>query len=249
MRTRRIRMGGDYKLSVLFCAVDESESLKKCFLQFLSVGLAYEYLFVLAKDHAPQTLETVKTICAEHDGCRYMIQSGYGYGNAIRDAFFEVSGTHMLLWTADGGLGFEAAAEMMRVSAEHPDKIVKISRWIGNGGFVSYGFVRRIINGVSQKAFAKLYRSELTDFTSPAQIASIEMYRKIKWERNGFDFLPEMIFKPLKLGYDFIEVPCKNLKRTEGKSHSSFFELAKYYFVILDIYRMSKNEILAEDDR
>ena len=242
-------MGSEYMLSVLFCAVDESESLKKCFLQFLQEGMAFEYLFVLAKNHAPQTIETVKAICAEHKNCRYMIQSGYGYGNAIRDAFFEVRGTHMMLWTADGGLSFNSAANMMRTSAEHPDKIVKISRWIGDGAFVNYGALRRLINGVSQKAFARLYRSSLTDFTSPAQIASVEMYRKIRWERNGFDFLPEMIFKPIKLGYEFIEVPCKNLKRTEGKSHSSFLELANYYRVIYNIYRMDIKDILTEDDR
>ena len=241
-------MDNTYMLSIVLCAVDETFSLRETFDGIDRFHLADEYLFVLSQTCTDGCLRTVKELCARED-CRYIIQSGRGFGNAIRDAIFEVRGTHMLLWSADGATDSAAYPELVRLSKENPDTVVTVSRWLSDDGFPGYNPVRKVVNRVSQRMFALLFRSDQTDLTNPTQIAPTELYRSIRWEENGFDFLPELIFKPIRLGVRFIEVPGKCLPRREGKSHSSFRELVLYYFRILHIYRMDRSEIIRQEEQ
>lgn len=236
-------MKNEYKLSVAFCATNESRSLKSTYIKIRNYNCAHEYIFILAENATEDCINTVKDICESSD-CRYIFQSTPGLGSAIRNAFDEAKGTHIIVWPADGGMDDRAFPEMARLSKENPDKIISVSRWLAEDGFKNYGKIRKMINLISQKIFALLYASDLTDFTNPTQIAPLKLYRSIRWKGQHWDFIPEMIFKPLKLGCDFIEVPCKNLNRKEGKSNSSFLKLSKYYLVILRIYFMSKDNLI-----
>ena len=237
-----------YSLSVVFCAVNETFSLIDTYNKIRSFSCASEYVFVLSKNASDGCVSTVKQLC-ENEGCRYFTQSGYGLGNAIRDAIKEVSGTHMIVWPADDGMDTSAFPLMAKLSLENPQKIISVSRWLIKDGFDGYGRIRKIINYASQKLFSILYSSQLTDFTNPTQIAPVSVYRRIKWEGNRFDFVPEMTFKPLKAGCEFIEVPCRNLTRAEGRTNSKLTELIKYYYVIFRIYRMDKTEIITGEGK
>ena len=241
-RKKRYKMRDEYSLSVVFCATNESQSLVDTFTKIKEYNCAAEYIFVLSQTASDACVSTVKNLCRE-SCCRYIFQSEKGIGNAIRNAFDEAEGSHIIIWPADDGMDSRAFPEMVRLSKEHPDKIISVSRWLLADGFEDYGRIRKVINYVSQKMFAMLYKSDLTDFTNPTQIAPLKIYRNIVWEGITWDFVPEMIFKPLKLGCEFIEVPCKNLTRKEGKSNSGFFALAKYYIVILRIYFMSEERL------
>ena len=77
--------------------------------------------------------------------------------------------------------------------------------------------------------------ADLTEFTNPTQIAPVALYRRVRWERGGFEMLTEMVFKPLRLGVRFFEVPTKNVKREEGRSHRTFGAALLYYYMILKI--------------
>ena len=235
----------EYSLSVVFCVMDETESLTQTFLYFNQLGDVKEILFVLSHEGTEESILNVKTICRQKN-CRYIFQSEKGLGNAIRDAISVVNGTHMLVWAADGGMDTHSVPQMLALSKASPEKIVKISRWIPGGGFERTGKFRKCINYVSQRAFAVLYRSGLTDFTNPTQISPVALYRKIAWEGTGFEFIPEMIFKPLRLGCEFIEVPCRDLGRQEGSSHSSVAQFIRYYGVILKIRFSLKRTLLLE---
>ena len=241
-------MRDTYSLSVVLCAVDETFSLRETFNGIDRFHLADEYLFVLSQTCTDGCLQTVKEICTRED-CRYIIQSGRGFGNAIRDGIFAVKGDHILLWSADGATNSEAYPELVRLSRENPDVIVTVSRWLSDDGFPGYNPIRKMVNRISQKMFAMLYRSSQTDLTNPTQIAPTALYRSIRWEQDGFDFLPELIFKPIRLGARFIEVPGKCLPRQEGESHSSFRELVLYYVRILHIYRMDRSEIIRQEEQ
>ena len=227
-------MDNGYSLSVVCCATNESQSLLDTYLKISSFKCAVEYIFVLSQNASDLCVDTVKKICDNSD-CRYFFQSRPGLGAAIRDAIENAKGSHIIVWPADDGMDTKSFPEMVRISQENPGKIVTVSRWLAKDGFENYGKFRKAINYVSQKAFAFLYKSELTDFTNPTQIAPIDVYRRINWQGEGWDFIPEFIFKPLKLGCEFIEVPCKNLSRKEGKSNADFLKLATYYIIILNI--------------
>lgn len=241
-------MKSEYRLSVVFCAVDETFSLIDTFEKISKYGYAFEYIFILSKNASSNCIDTVKKIC-KNPSCCYFIQDGYGLGNAIRNAIDLVSGTHMIVWPADDGMDTASFPKMAELSHNNPEKIVSVSRWLQKNGFEGYGRIRKMINFISQKIFAFLYSADLTDFTNPTQIVPVNIYRKIKWQGERFDFVPEMTFKPLKLGCEFIEVPCKSLKRQEGSSNCSFFEMVKYYYVIYKIYRMNKTDIVVGESK
>ncbi len=223
-----------YRLSIAICAVDETFMLERTFQKLDAYGAAYEYLFVLAKTCTDACLATVKKIC-ERDDCRWMYQPGTGFGDALQTVFREVKGTHVVVWSADEATDTASFPEMLRLSMENPEKIIKISRFLHPEGFAGYGKVKKLLNAVSQKCFGLLYHSELTEFTNPTQIAPAAVYRRIRWERDGFELTTEMTFKPLRLGVRFLEVPTRNVEREEGRSHRTFGAALLYYYMILKI--------------
>jgi len=237
-------MTNEYRLSVVICAIDETDLLQTAFSKIYAEAEDAEYLFVLSRNCSPACLAVVKGIVAAHPSCSYRIQTAYGFGNALQDSFGWVSGTHHLVWAADDGMDINAFKKMLPLSRQNPDSIVKVSRWLPGGGFVNYGAVRTVINHISQKMFAFLYHSDLTDYTNPTQIAPLSLYQSLRYENQDASFLPEVIFKPLKLGYRFIEVPCMDVSKS--KSHIRFFTLCKYYLVIAKIRFTPAKKFLKE---
>ncbi len=236
-------MKKDYSLSVAFCTINETTSLVDAYEKVSGCNCGDEYIFVVAQTASEECKSTVKRLC-ENENCRFVVQNGKGLGNAIRTAFDEAKGTHLIVWPADDDMDSSVFPEMVRLSRMNTEKIVTVSRWKAKNGFEGYGRIKKIINYISQKAFALLYKSDLTDFTNPTQIAPMSLYRKIKWSGEGFEFIPEMIFKPLRLGCEFIEVPCGSIQRKDGKTNGSFSAFAKYYGVIYKISKMKPKDII-----
>lgn len=241
-------MRDDYCLSIAICAVDETFSLERTFAKLDAYGAANEFLFVLAKNCSDGCLATVERLCARPD-CRWMYQPGVGFGDAIQAAIREVKGTHMVVWSADEATDIASFPEMLRLSRAHPEAIVKISRFLHPEGFDDYGQLKKLLNKISQRCFGLLYRSDLTEFTNPTQIAPVALYRSIRWERSGFEFTTEMVFKPLRLGVPFYEVPTKNVKREEGRSHRTFGAALLYYYMILKIRFTDTKKLTTESSQ
>lgn len=238
-------MNNEYKLSLAFCAVDETDLLNAAFSKTFFNEEIVECVFVLSQDCSSDCLLTVKKLC-ENPNCRYVFQDRKGIGNAIKTVFAEARGTHLIIWPADDGMDASVLKEMICISKQNPEKFVKISRWLNKSSFVNYSRVRKLVNRISQKLFALLYNSKLTDFTNPTQIAPVDVYRKIKWGGDDFSFVPEMVLKPLRLGCEFIEIPCTDTEKRKGKSHGNLFELIKYYFVVLKIRRKKTSSMVFE---
>lgn len=224
-----------YSLTVAFCVTDETDLLCNAFNKISKDSDADEYIFVLSRQSSSEARKTVADICKNNDNCKYFFQNGFGLGNAIKYAIASSGGTHLIVWPSDDGMDAMVFSQMVRCSKENPEKIIKVSRWLRHGDFENYSKIRLIINFLSQKMFSLMYKSDLTDYTNPTQIAPISIYKSIKWENEDFSFIPEMVFKPLKYGCSFVEIPCKNTEQRKGRGNSRFFELAKYYFVILKI--------------
>ena len=87
----------------------------------------------------------------------------------------------------------------------------------------------------------------MTDFTIPFQIVPTELYQAINWENEGFPILIEAVLKPVRLGYDFVEIPTNCYSRKQGKSSNSFKQTAKYLPVALHIRFMKKKDILKKE--
>lgn len=228
-------MSDSYRLTVAFCVVDETQLLKDTFQKIKSKFDAFDYIFILSLNSTQKARTTVTEICNAYDNCRFYFQDGYGLGNAIKSAISLTDGTHLIVWPSDDGMDCDSFAQMVKTSMKNPEKIIKVSRWLRKGDFVNYGKFRLIVNYVSQKIFAVLYNSNLTDFTNPTQIAPINVYRSIEWKNDDFGLIPELVFRPLKAGCDFMEIPCKNTEHRRGGGNSNLYMLIKYYFIIFKI--------------
>lgn len=237
-------MDTEYTLSVVFCTTNETYSLIESFSNIKKYDCAEEYLFVVSQKASDDCLEIVKELCKKNKNCSYMFQSGFGLGNAIQDAIASATTSHMIFWPADNDMDSNSFPQMVQLSRRNRDKIITVSRWLADDGFQGYGNFRKLLNYLSQKAFGLLFKSNLTDFTNPTQIAPVKLYKKINWEGSDFELIPELIFKPLKIGCEFIEVPCKSIPRKDGKTNGNFFKFAKYYSIIYKIYKMTKKDIL-----
>lgn len=240
-------MTDDYRLTVAICAVDETFSLARTFRKLDSYGAAYEYLFVLSRKASDGCRRTVNELSRD-PRCRQMEQPGTGFGDALKTVFREARGTHVLVWSADEATDTASFPEMLRLSRANPDAVVKISRFLDPDGFRGYGAVKKRLNAISQAGFRLLYRSALTEFTNPTQIAPAALYRRIRWERDGFELTTEMTFKPLRLGVRFIEVPTKNVPREEGRSHRTPGAAALYYYMILKIRFSPVERLIAQTE-
>ena len=134
----------------------------------------------------------------------------------------------------------------MKLSLELPPYVAQCIETLNQNGFEGYGRFNKFLNYVSQRIFGLMFRSDLTEFTNPTQIAPVAVYRRIRWDHTGFDFLPELTFKPLKLGVEFIEVPTKNVPREEGRSHNTYFSHIFYYRTVLEIFFAKKENLIRE---
>ena len=102
------------------------------------------------------------------------------------------------------------------------------------------------INVCGQAFLRILFRSDLTDLTSPMQIAPAALYRKINWKESGFPFFLEMVLIPLRLGVEIHELPAKSLPRSEGKSKNSFLHTFAYLFTAVRIRFTPKDKLVIQ---
>ena len=232
-----------YSLSVVFCAVDESDLLAQVYRKIAAFDLADEFVFILSKRCSAACHRTVEEICQRESKARFVTQDGIGLGNAIQCGMKQVAGTHMIVWPADDGMDTASFPKMVALSKENPEAIVKVSRWLEKGSFIAYNKIRVVINYLSQRLFALLSRAPLTDFTNPTQIAPVRVYRSIRWEYEDARMIPEMVFKPINREVRFIEEPCRDISRRSSASHVKFCILVKYYFVIFKLIAQKREKL------
>lgn len=179
---------------------------------------------------------------------RIIVQRHPHIGGVIRDAIDEAKGSHLMTFPSDLDLDPACTAEMIRLCKQSPEKIITTSRWLIKDNFKKYNSTKRIFNFLGQKFLAALFNPRLTDISSPTQIAPLDVYRSIAWERYDFPFLLEVSLKPLRLGVEFAEVPIRFYSmRQEGKSNNSFKNTALYLPVALHNRFMPKSKIIKKN--
>ena len=137
--------------------------------------------------------------------------------------------------------------KMIEAAKQDGERIASASRWMKGCSFYHYGRIKKALNFAAQIFLRVLFRSKITDFTNPVQIAPTELYQAIAFENEGFPILIEMVLKPLRLGYRFTEIPTNCYERKQGKSNNSFRQTAAYFTTALHIRFMKKEDILKPD--
>jgi hypothetical protein len=165
-------------------------------------------------------------------------------GMAMREAFSQVKGSHVIMMSTDLETDPYLVSKMIESAKLNPDSITTASRWIKGGGFKGYSKLKLVSNYFFQKGLSFLFFTRNTDLTYGYRIFPTKLMQSIRWEEEKHPFFLETALKPLRLGVKIIELPTKWEARTEGESQNAFFENFKYIKTVLRVRFMKKRSIL-----
>ena len=209
--------------SFLVMATDETDALIRTvetLMDFCDDGDIDKYLIVYPKNVSPDTAKTIKMLEEKYpEKVEGLLQTRPGIGGAIKDGMDYATSSHVIFMVADLAIELAAIPKIIEKAKEHPNAVVKTSRWMEGGGFFGcYSPVRKFFNRIAQSFLRVLFHTKLTDITSPCQVMPTKICRTWNMKENGFPMLLEMVIVPLRLGDEIIELPSKAYGREEGKS-------------------------------
>lgn len=236
--------------SIVICVVSETELLKNTISALYAscnhkdIG---EILMVYPDKVTDDSLNIILDIEASATDIpvKSVLQKHPGLGGALKDAFELAGSSHILGLPADKAIDLSCVPILIDKAKENPDVIFSTSRWLLKGSFSDYNKIKLILNRIAQLFLRILFKQNLTDLTNPVQIAPASMYKSILWESSGFAILLELVLKPLRLGYRFIEIPVKCFQQLDGKPKKSLIKtVANYFIMALHVRFMKKINIL-----
>ncbi len=226
--------------SFLVLATDETTALVKTvegLMDLCNEEDVDKFLVLYPESVSPDTAKTIRMLEENHPGKvegRQQIRPGIG--GAVKDGMDFASSSHVIFTVSDLAIELEAFPKIIDEAKKHPNAVVKTSRWLEGGGFFDgYSPVRKFFNRNAQTFLRVLFRTKLTDITSPCQVMPTKLCRSWNMKGNGFPMCLEMVIVPLRLGDEIIELPSKCYGRDEGESKNSFFKTASYFFTALRV--------------
>lgn len=237
--------------TIMMGAVDETDSLRETVLSILNL-CEHKDICEIVICYSPYVTPESKAVVDELEKLEtdvpivVFMQKRKKLGSIV-DVIERAKGSHCILVASDMALDLSCVADMIEKAKEDGDRIVSSSRWMRGCQFIEYGTLKKILNFCAQQFLKILFGAKMTDFTNPCQIAPTELYQAIEWENEGFPILIEMVLKPLRLGYKFIEVPTNCYPRKQGKSKNSRKQTAMYLNTALHIRFMKKGDMLKKD--
>lgn len=146
---------------------------------------------------------------------RMIYQSRPFFGGALRDAFIEAKGSHVIVETPDLNTAPETLPKLIELSKKLPGAIISCSRWLEGGGFINYNGFKKVWNKVSQKMLAALYLTHVTDFTYGVHLIPTVLCQALNFKELKHPINLEQIVMPLRLGVKIIEIPavCRTLEK------------------------------------
>ncbi|MCR5040862.1 MAG: glycosyltransferase [Clostridia bacterium] len=235
-------------VSVMMGAVTETDSLRETVRQILGL-CSHEDLREIIIGYSQHVTPESRAVCDELAAMDSDVpivvfeQKRRGISGLV-DMIEAARGSHCVLVASDLAQDLSIVPVMIESAKRDPTVICSASRWLDGCGFYGYGRVRKLVNRAGQVFLKTLFGSSVTDFTNPVQIAPTELYQAIEFENEGFPILLEMVLKPLRLGYEFREIPTNCYARKQGKSNNSLRQTASYFFTAIHIRFMKKQDML-----
>ena len=237
-------------VSVLICATDEEDALKRTVDDIMSLctETVPEKIVIVRSPEATEGCIRTSEACraAYPQTVELLVQHRPGIGGSVRDAVDVITSSHIIGLSGDYPISLDNLPVMIENAKKNPEAIFKNSRHMRKHSFYGYGKIKMIFNVCGQAFLRVLFHSNLTDLTSPMQIAPAALYRRINWKESGFPFFLEMVLIPLRLGVEIYELPAKSLPRSEGKSKNSFLHTFSYLFTAIRIRFTPKNKLVIQ---
>ncbi len=238
-------------VTIMMGAVDETDSLRETVLTVLKLcnhNDLREIIIGYSQKVTPESKAVVDEMAALETDVPIVtfMQKRKGISGLV-DMIDVARGSHCILVASDMAHDLECIVTMIEKAKIDGNTIVSSSRWLKGCEFIEYNKIKYFLNSVAQVFLRILFGEKITDFTNPYQIAPTELYQSIEFENEGFPILIEMVLKPLRLGYKFLEIPTNCYPRKQGKSKNSFKQTAMYLTTALHIRFMKKKDILKKD--
>ena len=222
-------------VSVLIPVMNEVSALNKTIeiIESESPNTKFEIIIILSPLSEKSAVENAYSVSElGTKNCRVIIQKDLGIGGAYIHGIEEAKGDYILMIASDLETDPHLVKQMLMISSLNPEKIITTTRWQGeHAGFKNYGSVKLYMNWIFQKWIALTFKSKLTDFTFGFRLYPSKSIKKVNWQNLNFAFLLEVLIRPIKSGWEVVEIPHFWQPRTEGVSSNR----KRYFFAYFKV--------------
>ena len=203
------------KVTVLIPALNEAGSLIKT-VEEIPKKLVEEILVVDGGSH-DDTVEVAKSL-----GCRVIIQSGKGYGNAMRLGFRQALGDVIISLDADGSQDPRDIPKLLKEINQGYDLVLG-SRYLSGAGSEDDTIIRFIGNKFFTSLTNLFFNMRLSDSLFLFVAMKKKMLEELDLRSEDFALCIEIPVKAYKAGYKICEVKSIERKRFAGDSKVNAF--------------------------
>lgn len=232
------------KLSVVIAAYQESGNIGPLTQRLIAALDAmlnsknagpWELIYVI--DGVDGTVEIARSFAAQRAEIRILHQDQpRGLGSAFRRGFAAVAPDSDFVITMDADLNHqpEEIARLLDVlQSSHADLVIGSRKAAGSANQGS-PLWKRVLSEFGNRTMRWLMRVPVLDQTSGFRIYRADVLRQIKFDNDGFAFLPEILMLAHAAGYRMVEAPIQFTFRVDGESKMKILATAKSYLKLLN---------------
>lgn len=187
-------------------------------------------VIVLKSDSCPSFYEA-KKLLIEKKECEIELEIYFQKSSDVFRCIAElptlVESSHFLIMASDLEMNPEDVKVFIERAKLHPERIICGSKWHKNSMIKGYGLIHELGSRAVNTFIGMLYNKKVRDPFSIFQIYPTSVYRLIKFDRLE-KFPYEYTLKPLRLDFEYEEIPTVYIKRREGKSNFNIINVIKY---------------------
>ncbi|MET1124275.1 MAG: S-layer glycoprotein N-glycosyltransferase AglJ [Archaeoglobaceae archaeon] len=223
------------RVTVVIPTLNEEEAIGEVVERFVELG--FDVLVV--DGHSTDRTREI----AEAKGARVILQTGFGKGQAVAEAFEIVDSEVVVLIDGDGSYLPDEVFRLLE-----PIESGKADHVVGNR-FSSYekgAFTRLnlIGNRILNAFFRFAYGVELHDILSGYRALRREVYKSVELRKHGFEVETELTVETLAKGFRIFEVPI-TYRRREGRTKlkpiRDGFRIAKTIYELIGRYSPARH--------
>ena len=143
-----------------------------------------------------------------------------------------VKGSHFVFMAADLEMDPTDIQTFIQKAKLHPHRIIAASKWLPESTVIGYGKMRRFCSRTLNWIVRHIIQSDATDLFTIYQMYPLSVYHEMHFDDPRY-FAYEYSLRPVRLGYEYEEIPTVYRKRTEGKTHFNLFALFRVAFIFI----------------
>jgi len=224
-RPRCLDQAGDYTVSVVIPARNESGNIEAAVLRTPSMGRSTEIIFVEghSTDNTWEEIQRIAKKYPERD-IKTLRQSGAGKGNAVREGFACASGDILMILDADLTMPPEELPKFYQVLASRHAEFANGVRLVYPMESEAMRFLNMCANKFFSIAFTWLLGQPVKDTLCGTKVLFRKDYESIVGNRAYFgNFDPfgdfDLLFGASKLNLKIADVPIRYRNRTYGSTN------------------------------